>query len=54
MVRVFIENQSPWSSYCEQIATFANEDLYDVARPALELLAGRLGCVLTESIEEEA
>ena len=54
MVTVYFENPSLWSSYCEKVATFANEDLYLIALPALEKLAGQVGCIVTETMEENA
>jgi hypothetical protein len=50
-VKVFIEPQN--HSWAEQIATFESQDVYMACLPALELLAGKRGCVITESMVEE-
>lgn len=53
MVIVYFESRKAWSSYCEEVATFANEDIYMAALPALEKLASQLDCIVTESLIED-
>ncbi|WP_291810322.1 hypothetical protein [Limnobacter sp.] len=53
MVIVYFESRETWSSYCEQVATFANEDIYMAALPALQKLASQLNCIVTETLAED-
>ena len=47
-VTVFLETPQ----HSEQIATFADESIFLACLPSLELLASKLGAVITESVDE--
>jgi hypothetical protein len=51
MIRVYLEGKN--SSYAEEIATFQDEEFYEVCYPELEILAEKMGCMLTESVTQE-
>ena len=51
MIKVYFESAS--GSFCEEIATFKDEEFFNVCYPCLEKLAKRDNLILTESITEE-
>jgi hypothetical protein len=51
MIRVYIESKN--GSFAEEIATFKDEEYYEVCYPNLEKLAEKWGYIITESVTEE-
>lgn len=51
MIRVYIESKN--GSWAEEIATFKDEEHYEVCYPELEKLAEKQGYMITESVVEE-
>ncbi len=51
MIRVYIESKN--GSFAEEIATFKDEEYYEVCYPNLEKLAEKWGYIITESVIEE-
>ena len=50
-IRVYIESKN--GSWAEEIATFKDEEFFNVCYPYLEKLAKRDNLILTESMTEE-
>jgi hypothetical protein len=51
MIKVYFESAN--GSFCEEIATFKDEECFDVCYPQLEKLAKKSNLILTEKILEE-
>jgi hypothetical protein len=51
-MKIVVYFETPNFSYAEVVAQFASDELYDACFPALELIAQRDGCVITESVRE--
>ena len=52
MITVYFEKYN--KAWSEKVATFECEDYYMACLPALELLAEARGCIVTESLGEQA
>ena len=53
-VQVRFESENTFNSYCEEVAIFENEEMYNICIPALEAYAAQHeGMILTESIMED-
>ena len=50
-IKVYIESKN--GSWAEEIATFKDEEHYEVCYPELEKLAEKQGYMITESVVEE-
>ena len=51
MIKVYFESAN--GSFCEEIATFKDEECFDVCYPYLEKLAKKNNLILTETTKEE-
>lgn len=49
MVKVYFETEN--GSYCYQVATFEDEEMYSVCLPALKAKAKKARMIVTETVE---